>query len=389
MKAITERRRVAYWLRTDSQHWEHVRPLYENIGGFILTKNRDIYEYLRTKVPGPGDDLVFVKNSAEARRFLFRHRIKVVVYTGFQHIFWGFSVQVFHGASDKNYLLSKNRVLLYDLLLLPGMKHYNKITKAYGLRRAHTMRLVGYPKFDGLVRGEKAENPLFSGSGPVILYAPTWISENSGTKLDFSPWGESSLPLWGVRLVKAIAPRWNMIIKYHSRINENSTGIYDEIDRCIDELGAGDRVKVVWDSGITEYMKQSDLMISDISAVCYEWMHTGRPIVFANPAPERYRPSSDPMSNTYAWRAGDVLYREEDIAALIEKNLKEDLYGSLRQELLRETFHLPDGHATERQVSEVLELLDKADKTSFFRLFLHNGGVFVRDAVRYIRLLFE
>ncbi len=74
---------------------------------------------------------------------MYRNRIRIVVYTGFQYIFWGYSVQVFHGSSDKDYLLTGDRVLLYDLLLLPGMKHYRKITSAYDLKDRSRLKLVG------------------------------------------------------------------------------------------------------------------------------------------------------------------------------------------------------------------------------------------------------
>lgn len=380
---------IAYWLRTDSQHWEHVRQIYERLGGFVLTKNQEIYDYLRNKFPELGDDLVFVRNSTAARRFMFRNRIMLVVYTGFQQIFWGYSVQVFHGSSDKNYLLTKDKVLMYDLLLLPGNKHLKKITTAYRLKNTEKLKLVGYPKFDRLVKGELQNEPLFSNSKPVILYAPTWISQNSGSKLNFSKHGESSLPLWGKTLISSLCPRWNLIIKYHSRINPNETEIYRDIDTMITESALKDSVRVVWDSSIAEYMNQADIMISDISAVCYEWMHTGRPIVFANPAPDHYGPSNDPMSNTFAWRAGDVLYKEEDIVPVIEKNLAGDSYSAIRSELLRETFYKPDGHAGDRQVSEILEFYGKIRDRSRVRLIFHTLKVLFRDTVRHFRLLFK
>lgn len=378
--------RIAYWLRTDPQHWEHVKSVYQRLGGFVITKNPGIYEYLKESRLLPEEDLILVRNSSQARAFLFRNKIKIVVYTGFQHIFWGYSVQVFHGSSDKDYLLSGNRVLLYDLLLLPGRKHLRKITSTYHLKDESRLKLVGYPKFDRLVNGEITGKPLFDNGKPVVLYAPTWISQNSGSKLVFSPHGESSLLLWGENLIKAIGQRWNLIIKYHSRINPNERSIYERIDRCIEDAGVRHSVKTVWDSSVVEYMNQADIMISDISAVCYEWMHTGRPIVFANPSPENYRPSDDPMSNTYAWQAGDVLYKEEDIVPTIEKNLAEDRYAETRLRLLEETFFSPDGKAGERQAAEIVALYDRVKNKPFPMLFLHNVMVYLRDSWRYIKL---
>ncbi len=373
--------KIAYWIRTDIQHFAHIRPVYDNLGGVILTKNPVIYNYLNENYPYLREDLLLVKNSTEAKKVLNRMDIKLVVYTGFQMIFWGYSVQVFHGASDKSYLLHNRRILLYDLLLLPGKKHMEKIESTYKLKHPERFRMVGYPKFDRLVSNTLARSPLFSNGKSTILYAPTWISEDSGTRLKFTSHGESSLPLWGKKLIRAISPEWNLIIKYHSRINKNRTEIYNDIDQLISELGAEDSVKVVWDSDITQYMNQADLMISDISAVCYEWFHTGRPIVFANPAPLHYKPSSDKLSNTYAWQAGDVINREEDIVPIIQKNLTCDNYRDIRNKLLNHSFYKPDGHATERQSAEIVKFYDKVKNRSRFRMICHNISVFVRDAL--------
>lgn len=373
--------KIAYWIRTDIQHFAHIRPVYDSLGGLILTKNPVIFNYLMEEFPSLKDNLRLVKNSTEAKKIMKRMDIKLVVYTGFQMIFWGYSVQVFHGASDKHYLLQNHRILLYDLLLLPGMKHMEKINSVYKLKHPERFKIVGYPKFDKLVSNTLTHSSLFSNGKPTILYAPTWISEDSGTKLKFTKYGESSLPLWGIRLIRAITPEWNLIIKYHSRVNKNRRGIYNEIDKFIAEQGVEDSVKVVWDSSIVKYMQQADLMISDISAVCYEWFHTNRPIVFANPSPDHYKPSSDKLSNTYAWQAGDVINREEDIIPVIKRNLAGDNYRDIRNKFLNHAFYKPDGHATDRQVSEIVKLYDEIKNRSKFRMIMHNISVFIRDAL--------
>ena len=103
--------KIAYWLRTDIQHFAHIQHIYDSLGGMILTKNPVIFDYLKENYPYLCSDLHLVKNSSEARKLLFQNRTKIVVYTGFQLIFWGYSIQVFHGTSDKKYLL-------YSLFLL-------------------------------------------------------------------------------------------------------------------------------------------------------------------------------------------------------------------------------------------------------------------------------
>ncbi len=374
--------KIAYWLRTDIQHFAHVHHIYNTLGGVILTKNHKIYDHLKEKHPELAQDLYLVKNSTEAKKVMNGLDTKLVIYTGFQLIFWGYSVQVFHGASDKRYLLENKRILLYDLLLLPGQKHLDKIKSEYKLKNYKKFKKVGYPKFDKLIQNSFSIKPIFNNNNPTILYAPTWITAGTDTKLQFSDFGESSLPLWGERIIKAVAHKYNLIIKYHSRAYEAHTAIYEGIEKLIKDLKAEDTIKTFWDSNITEYMGQSDIMISDISAVCYEWFHTNRPIIYANPAPDHYKPSTDELSNTFAWQAGDVLYKEEDITKTIEVNLKEDSYKEIRNKLLNHSFHQPNGHATERQAKEIEFLYNKVKDYPKLRMVFHNIKVFIQDTVR-------
>jgi len=362
--------KIAYYLRTDIQHIPPILPLYQELGGIIITKTQRIYDYLIDKYPACSDDIFLVKNGPEARKLLWQHDIKVVVYTGFQNLNWGYSVQVFHGVSDKNYIESKS-LKFYDKLFLPGQKHYDKIKNAGYLQRPKRFEILGYPKFDKLVNETLDVTPLFNNGRKTILYAPTWISEKSNSGLNFSPYGESSLMRWGEKLIRAIAPHWNLIIKYHSRLNRNMPDIYELMDKTIIDVGAEKYVKTIWDADIIPYMHQSDLMISDISAVCYEWFHLDRPIVFANPSPEHYQPSADIFSNTYAWRAGDVLYKESEIGSVLEANLKEDKYKEIRNQLLNYSFYLPDGRAAERQVKALCELYEKVKNKNKAAMIVH------------------
>ena len=363
--------KIAFYIRTDIQHIPPILPLFNALGGLVITKTAAIYDHLCEKLPENKAQFYLVRNSHEARKILKKHDIKIVVYTGFQNLSWGYSVQVFHGVSDKTYIEDK-RILSYDRLFLPGRKHYDKLNNCGLIRHQERIQILGYPKFDKLINSTLKTKSIFNNERKTILYAPTWITDNSNPKIKFSSHGESSLLVWGKALVEAIAPHWNLIIKYHSRLNKNISSIYQEIEDTITRLDVGDSVKTVWDSDITPYMQQSDLMISDISAVCYEWFHLNRPIVFANPAVDYYRPSDDPYSNTYAWRAGDVLYKESDIVPTLQRNLDFDNYQDIRNELLNYSFYQPDGRATERQVQVLKDFYHLVEDKNWAEMIFHN-----------------
>lgn len=364
--------KIGYYLLTDIQHIPPVIRIYRELGGIIITKNQKIYDFIMKNYANLNPDVRLIKRNHEARKIAWKNNLKLMIYTGFQTINWGYSIQIFHGVSDKHYVEDK-RILHYDLCLVPGQKHIDKFINAKLYKHPEKFKIVGYAKFDEIVKKSKKTENLFHNNKPTILYAPTWISKNSVANINFSDFGESSLPLFGKKIIKAISQNdWNLIIKYHSRINKKATIIYDEIDKYIKILGAEDKIRVIWDADITTYMQQSDVMISDISAVCYEWFHLNRPIIFANPSPENYSPSSDAFSNTYAWNAGDVIYKESDIVPLIDENLKRDKYHDKRNELLTYAFYKPDGNAGQRQIEEILKYYDKISKYSKIRMIIHN-----------------
>jgi CDP-glycerol glycerophosphotransferase (TagB/SpsB family) len=117
-------------------------------------------------------------------------------------------------------------------------------------------------------------------------------------------------------------------------------------------------------------MHQADLMVSDISTACYEWFHFNRPIVYANPAPGKYFPSNNISDNTYAWQAGDVINKTDEIFKFVSENLELDKYKEIRNKLFNYTVFQPDGKATERQAQAIIDFYKRFEKTSYFWLIL-------------------
>lgn len=369
--------RIGYYILTDIQHIPPIMNIYGKLGGIILTKNHKICDFIKKKYSDIEPDIYLVKNSSEARRKAIEYDLKIIIYTGFQMIFWGFAIQIFHGTSDKKYVEDK-RILLYDKVYLTGQKMLDKIKNAGLYKFPERFELIGYPKFDHIIKSRLSKT---NHTEITILYAPTWISENSGSKVNFSEYGESSLPLWGKKLIRAIAPQWKLIIKYHSRVNKNAKGIYSEIRNFIKTNNFEERVKIVWDADISFYMEQADIIITDISAVSYEWFHFDRPILFANPSPGNYKPLNDKFSNTYAWNAGDLINNENDIVPLIEKNLHKDEYKKNRTELLYYAFFKPDGNALNRQINSIKNLYSRIESYSKYYIIMRNLKKFLKSLV--------
>jgi CDP-glycerol glycerophosphotransferase (TagB/SpsB family) len=289
-----------------------------------------------------------------------------MIYPSYHVLYGGKAIEIFHGGlSDKNYVESL-KILVYDYVLFPGEKTKDKVEKSGYLKYVPEWKIIGYPKFDPLINATLQVEPLFDNDKKTILYAPTWISSYANFKIiKFSQYGESSLHLWAKEIVKALHQDYNLIVKYHSRIYREPGDIYGQIDNLIKELGAEDRVKVRIEDNILPFMYQADLMISDISTACYEWFHFDKPIVFANPAPEHYQVSDDIGSNTFAWQAGDVINKKEDILSLVKRNLEEDIYRKKRNEIFEYTVFQPDGHASERQAKAIIDYYKRFENVSY------------------------
>ena len=134
-------------------------------------------------------------------------------------------------------------------------------------------------------------------------------------------------------------------------------------------------------------MAMADLMISDISSVCYEWLHFDRPILFANPAPGKYKAGTSITDNTYVWQAGDVLDDNSQILPLVKKNLTLDAHKKARNKLFQYAIYKPDGKATERQAQHILELLASIKDEAWWLLYM-KGMIRIR-AKRLLASLFR
>jgi len=362
---------IAYYLVTDIQHIPPVIRLFPLIGGIVITENKEIYEYILSKYQSLNIDCYYAPERSQAHKILVEHRIRTVIYPSYHVIFRGKAIQIFHGGlSDKNYVESV-KILTYDLVLFPGEKTKDKVEKSGYLKSIPKWQIIGYPKFDPMINNTLHFTPVFNNGRKTVLYAPTWVSQNVNFKIiKFSEHGESSLHLWACEIIKALHQEFNLIIKYHSRIYREKNDIYDQIDALIVELGAQDYVVTKVDDNILPYMKEADLMISDISTACYEWFHFDKPIVFANPSPENYKPSNDIGSNTYAWQAGDVINVAADIAPFVRENIAHDKYKAIRNQIFNYTVFQPDGHATERQAKAILDFAEGYKNTPYYWLLI-------------------
>jgi hypothetical protein len=370
MPKMTDNLQIRYIIKGNIQHLPPVLRLQTLIPAPIIVFRQEVFDHIQKNYPVYADKTLLIPTSNEVKKHLKKEKIRVAIYPAFVTMRRCVEVEIFHGGlSDKTHLETP-LLSLYDLILFPGQKSVDKVEKANLLNKVIKWDIVGYPKFDPLINKNLNYKKCFNNDKPTILYAPTWISEtrvkaNQKLTYRFSPHGESSLPLWGMDILKYVSEKYNLIVKFHSKVIQDGSSIHTEMTEYVARNNLSDKVAIVYDDNILNYMDQSDIMVSDISSACYEWFHFNRPIIFANPSPENYKPENDISKNTFAWQAGDVLYKPEDILPSIQRNLENDQFNKIRNEIFNYSIFSPDGHATERQAKKILELYKNSQKLPF------------------------
>jgi len=193
-------------------------------------------------------------------------------------------VQLGHGESDKASSVS-NQHKAYDLTFVGGPAGSERLGAALrGFDPATRTVQVGRPQLDHAYPGA----PDWSPDGRRrVLYAPTWEGDRPSIAY-------GSLASHGVPLVEALLAAGDVRVIYrpHPRTGVAS-GAHAAADRRIRGLldRAGDDHLV--DAGPYGWQWTfADACVTDVSAVAYDWLATGKPLVVTEPARGALRPRS-------------------------------------------------------------------------------------------------
>jgi hypothetical protein len=193
-------------------------------------------------------------------------------------------IQIGHGESDKGGSVS-NQHKAYDLTFVGGDAGRDRLGQALrGFNAKQRTLPVGRPQLDHTYPGA----PYWPrDSGLRVWYAPTWEGDRPSIAY-------GSLASHGVAIIEALLadPTVRIIYRPHPRTGYASAA-HGHADKAIrDLLGrTGDR-HLVDREGYGWQWEFADACITDMSAVAYDWLATGKPLVITEPAPSAYRPPS-------------------------------------------------------------------------------------------------
>ena len=271
-------------------------------------------------------------------------------------------VQIFHSAGIDNYSVSP-KALRFDKLFVLGPYMYDKFISTGTLPEGDSrLEKIGMPKIDCLKDGTMDASVIRAGfdienDRPTVLYAPT-RSTISGTSLEHA----------GVDIIKTISRMdVNFLIKLHDRNyrmwrKKNPT----DWNRLLAEMKTPN-MRIVTDYDICPAFYVSDLLVSDISSVTYEYCTLDRPMIFFHvdqmveriEKKERERWGNE-ISDLLDWGrdCGQVVFDVTEMKAAIEYGLSHPGEKSaIRNEFTRKFFYNP-GSATDKAVGKIYEYLE-------------------------------
>jgi CDP-glycerol glycerophosphotransferase (TagB/SpsB family) len=219
---------------------------------------------------------------------------------------------------------------------------------ALNLRSAYAFKgpiwVDGYPRNDTLVRSFQYDRSSYAiynrlGIDPnlkVALWAPTW-REDRRTMVDYLDVRD---------LVSRLGPEWIVLVRGH--VSTWGTGV--------DQSGVG-ILDVTTYPDITDILQVTDVLITDYSSVMFDWIVTGRPIVFCVPDLAHYAYASRGFyADLLADPPGPVVHTTAEVAYAIGAADDHAREYAEQLESWRERFAAhDDGHAAEHVVKRMTD----------------------------------
>ncbi len=269
------------------QWYEPLRRLAATHAVAVVTRQWESTARLLRECPVP---VHHADRIEDVERFLDRQRVRAVLYVNqnqqnFPAMRWADPAHVFicHGESDKDYM-SSNQLKVYDHVFVAGAAARERILrKLIGFDPGHLVE-VGRPQVDVHHAG-----PGLPEDGRVtVLYAPT-------TEGDVPSMRYSSAPDVGVALVRSLLAtgRHRVVYRPHPRLGLTVPAFRaanEEILRMLREANRADPAAAHLadtDGPFGWQVDACDVCVTDVSAVAYDWLATGKPLLLTRPSEPR------------------------------------------------------------------------------------------------------
>jgi hypothetical protein len=268
-------------------------------------------------------------------------------------------IQLFHTLADKNIQYGGN-LLKFNVIFVCGPVHH-EFLKRYlfdpfpnAMSQCRTFD-VGYAKIDALINGNydpkglrKSLNIPEWDERKIVLYAPNWETTSALYKY-------KDLVFEVLRKTGFI-----VLIKLHymsllpQEITQSSTDV--NWKSLLDRYRKEDNIRIIDDNSIDPYLSLSDLMITDYGGASFEFMCTGKPIVYLD-CPEFFDMRGKDIMEYWSRDSGYLISDIEKLPETIDMALRGDASREHQQEeLVRKLLYNP-GAAAQAGISVVFDHL--------------------------------
>lgn len=235
--------------------------------------------------------VAFVPTVRDLERFIATQDIRVVLYVNqntrnFQMFRYGRRWHVFinHGESDKMYMTT-NQYKAYDYAFVAGQAARDRLSRTlwdYDIDR-RTLE-IGRPQADHY----SGRLPYTPDERTVVLYAPTWEGDRPSAHY-------GSIATHGEALVAALiaSGRHRVIYRPHPRsgvVDHEYGAAHKRIVGAISAANAADpTAQHIYDHGpeLGWQLAAADVAVVDISAMVYDRLAVGKPLLITRPADAR------------------------------------------------------------------------------------------------------
>jgi hypothetical protein len=231
--------------------------------------------------------VAYLRKIDEVESFVASNPLKIVFYVNqnarnFQMFRFGAMWHVFisHGESDKAYM-SSNQIKAYDYAFVAGEMARQRLDRALWSYDASSRAIeIGRPQVDHFAR----KDDLPADDRLVVLYAPTWEGDRASMAY-------GSIASHGEALVNALLAtgRHRLIYRPHPRVgvvDPSYRKAHERIVQSLERSNAADSAAGhIFDDGpdVGWQILAADLAIMDVSAMVYDRLATGKPLVVCRP----------------------------------------------------------------------------------------------------------
>ena len=306
----------------------------------------------------------YLRKVGDLEQFVEKQDLKIIFYVNqnaknFQMFRYGRMWHVFinHGESDKMYMTT-NQFKAYDYSFIAGDAARDRLKRklwAFDLDR-QTLQ-IGRPQADHFA----GALPYTPDERTVVLYAPTWEGDRAAAAY-------GSIATHGVTLVgKLLATgKHRVIYRPHPRSGVLDSAYRAANKRIIADIAAANAADPtahhVFDDGpeLGWQLASADVAISDVSAMVYDRLATGKPLLIARPASPAAEIDETGYLGHCEWVTAET---SADIVGLVERvQTSEDALRNLQFWVERHFGDTMPGAATARFHGAVETLVAEWEK---------------------------